>query len=193
MPEDLKLSQIGSSPLPPSFRGLHSPGVRKHCQRLFSTAAFIQGTSLSRSTKTLSNYLRLLFPDIVFFYFFYYSIAATETFVKWWPRSFYKWLKQCLTSFIWTSQKQPFIMCVFSNNKKEPFCNEKEHQATPSHRNNCLNNTKSAIHYHQEHHSSGAAWESRWSSWAVRSNEPSGFRGGKDLLNRASALVTTCP
>ena len=37
MPEDLKLSQIGS----------------------------IQGTSLSRSTKTLSNYLRLLFPEIV--------------------------------------------------------------------------------------------------------------------------------
>ena len=30
-------------------------------------------------------------------------------------------------------------------------------------------------------------------SWAVRPNEPSGFRGCKDLLNRASALVTTCP
>ena len=42
-------------------------------------------------------------------------------------------------------------------------------------------------------HSSGAVWESRWSSWAVRPNEPSGFRGCKDLLNRASALVTTCP
>ena len=28
--------------------------------------------------------------------------------------------------------------------------------------------------------------------WAVRSNEPSGFRGRKDSLNRASALVTTC-
>ena len=26
-----------------------------------------------------------------------------------------------------------------------------------------------------------------------RPNEPSGFRGRKDLLNRASALVTTCP
>ena len=26
MPEDLKLSQIGSSQLPPPFRGLHSPG-----------------------------------------------------------------------------------------------------------------------------------------------------------------------
>ena len=42
-------------------------------------------------------------------------------------------------------------------------------------------------------HSSGAAWESRWPSWAVRPNEPSGFRGRKELLNRASALVTTCP
>ena len=43
MPEDLKLSQIGSSPLPPPLRGLHSPGVRK-----------------------LSNYLRLLFLEIVY-------------------------------------------------------------------------------------------------------------------------------
>ena len=42
-------------------------------------------------------------------------------------------------------------------------------------------------------HSSGAVWESRWTSWAVRPNEPSGFRGRKELLNRASALITTCP
>ena len=43
-PEDLKVSQIGSSQLPPS----------------------IQGTSLSSSKKTLSNYLCLLFPEIVY-------------------------------------------------------------------------------------------------------------------------------
>ena len=42
-------------------------------------------------------------------------------------------------------------------------------------------------------HSSGAVWESRWPSWAVRPNEPSGFHGCKELLHRASALVTTCP
>ena len=36
MPEDIKLSQIGSSQLPPPFRGLHSPGVRKHCQIIFA-------------------------------------------------------------------------------------------------------------------------------------------------------------
>ena len=36
--------------------------------------------------------------------------------------------------------------------------------------------------------SSGAVWESRWTSWAVRPNEPSGFRRRKELLNRASAL-----
>ena len=42
-------------------------------------------------------------------------------------------------------------------------------------------------------HSSGAVWESRWPSWAVRPNEPSGFRGRKELLNRASTLVTTFP
>ena len=36
MPEDLKLSLIGSSQLPPPLRGLHSPGVRKHCQIIFA-------------------------------------------------------------------------------------------------------------------------------------------------------------
>ena len=44
MPKDLKLSQIGSSQLPPPFRRLHSPGVKK----------------------TLSNYLCLLFLEIVY-------------------------------------------------------------------------------------------------------------------------------
>ena len=42
-------------------------------------------------------------------------------------------------------------------------------------------------------HSSGAVWESRWTSWAVRPNEPSGFRGRKAILNHASALVSACP
>ena len=42
-------------------------------------------------------------------------------------------------------------------------------------------------------HSSGAAWESRWPSWAVRPDEPSGFRGRKAILNRASASVSACP
>ena len=42
-------------------------------------------------------------------------------------------------------------------------------------------------------HSSGAVWESRWPSWDVRPNEPSGFRGRKAILNHASALVSTCP
>ena len=43
------------------------------------------------------------------------------------------------------------------------------------------------------HHSSGAVWESRWPSWAVCLNEPSGFHGRKELLNHASALVSACP
>ena len=30
--------------------------------------------------------------------------------------------------------------------------------------------------------------ESRWASWAVRPNQPSGFRGRKAILNHASAL-----
>ena len=42
-------------------------------------------------------------------------------------------------------------------------------------------------------HSSGAVWESRWPSWAVRPNKPSGFRGRKELLNRVLALVSACP
>ena len=42
-------------------------------------------------------------------------------------------------------------------------------------------------------HSSGAVWESRWPSWAVRPNEPSGFRGRKAILNHASALVKLVP
>ena len=42
-------------------------------------------------------------------------------------------------------------------------------------------------------HSSGAVWESRWPSWAVGPNEPSGFRGRKAILNHASALVSACP
>ena len=36
-------------------------------------------------------------------------------------------------------------------------------------------------------------WESRWPSWAVRPNEPSGFLGRKAILNHASALVSACP
>ena len=42
-------------------------------------------------------------------------------------------------------------------------------------------------------HSSGAVWESRWPSWAVRPNKPSGFRGHKAILNHALALVSACP
>ena len=44
MPEDLKLSQIGSSQLPPPFRGFQSPRVRKHCQIIF--ACYFQKSSI---------------------------------------------------------------------------------------------------------------------------------------------------
>ena len=43
------------------------------------------------------------------------------------------------------------------------------------------------------HHSSGAVWELRWPSWAVRPNEASGFRGRKAILDHALALVSACP
>ena len=52
---------------------------------------------------------------------------------------------------------------------------------------------KAQLQNMQKAHSSGAVWESRWPSWAVRPNESSGFRGHKELLNHASALVSTCP
>ena len=57
----------------------------------------------------------------------------------------------------------------------------------------CLLGTRPQESEFSQDHSSGAVWESRWTSWAVRPNEPSGFRGRKAILNRASALVTTCP
>ena len=46
MPEDQELLQIGSSQLPPPFRGLHSPGVRKHCQIIF--ASYFRKSSILR-------------------------------------------------------------------------------------------------------------------------------------------------
>ena len=49
MPEDLKLPQIGSSQLPTPFRGLHSPGVRKHCQIIF--ACYFRKSSIVRSVQ----------------------------------------------------------------------------------------------------------------------------------------------
>ena len=50
MAEDLKLSQIGSSQLPPPFRGLHSPGVRNHCQIIF--ACYFRKSSIAVSAET---------------------------------------------------------------------------------------------------------------------------------------------
>ena len=44
-------------------------------------------------------------------------------------------------------------------------------------------------HADRHGHSSGAVWESRWPSWAVRPNEPSGFRGRKAMLRHWSQLV----
>ena len=60
MPEDLELSQIGSSQLPPSFRGLHSPRVRKHCQIIF--ACYFRKLSIpSAYSLPLSIIVRLVF------------------------------------------------------------------------------------------------------------------------------------
>ncbi len=64
MPEDLKLLQIGSSQLPPPFRGLHSPGVRKHCQIIF--ACYFRKSStggIKGSTEGSTFFLHKLSPD----------------------------------------------------------------------------------------------------------------------------------
>ena len=53
MPEDLKLSQISSSQLPPPFRGLHSPGVRKHCQITF--ACYFRKSSITNRGNRLTG------------------------------------------------------------------------------------------------------------------------------------------
>ena len=63
MPEDRKLSQIGSSPLPPPFRGLHSPGVRKHCQIIF--ACYFRKSSIDSRVYLLTNSIQSLFVDEV--------------------------------------------------------------------------------------------------------------------------------
>ena len=53
MPEDLNLSQIGSSQLPPAFRGLHSLGVRKRCQIIF--ACYFWKSSITITSSCLSR------------------------------------------------------------------------------------------------------------------------------------------
>ena len=54
MPEDLKLSQIGSSQLPPPFRGLHSPGVRKHCQII--SACYFRKSSIKLTSQSVVSF-----------------------------------------------------------------------------------------------------------------------------------------
>ena len=83
MPQDLKLLQIGSSQLPPPFRGLHSPGVRKHCQIIF--ACYFRKSSIC--TMFLISYYFLFFflfknacshPRFIFLFF-----STKSRFVSW--------------------------------------------------------------------------------------------------------------
>ena len=57
MPEDLKLPQIGSSQLPPPFRGLHSHGVRKRCQIIF--ACYFRKSSISNYQNLVTTVVKL--------------------------------------------------------------------------------------------------------------------------------------
>ena len=78
-------------------RGLHSGRSKTVVDRLFSAADSIQGTSLCRSKKTLSNYLRLLFPEIVF----WYRHVLNVWYVLRWPcrRDVKKWTR-CSSQFV---------------------------------------------------------------------------------------------
>ena len=53
--------------------------------------------------------------------------------------------------------------------------------------------SRSCPSWAKKHSHPGAVRESRGPSWAVRPNEPSGFRGRKAIVNHASALVSACP
>ena len=65
--------------------------------------------------------------------------------------------------------------------------------ASTGHDARCVGGYKALLPVLGKKHSSGAVWESRGPSLAVRPNEPSGFRGRKAILNHASALVSACP
>ena len=70
MPENLKLSQIGSSPLPPPFRGFHSPGVRKRRQIIF--ACYFRKSSVESGT--------LLTPSVLNFPTHFLPIFSLDLF-----------------------------------------------------------------------------------------------------------------
>ena len=85
------------------------PEDLKHvADRLFSAAASIQGTSLSRSKKTLSNYLCLLFPEIVYY-----------------DRFVYLPLVVCLLGCLECSDQQ-LTDCRISNKAVTGYCQRKE-------------------------------------------------------------------
>ena len=63
------MSQIGSSPLSPPLRGVHSPGVRKHCQIIFG-CYFRKKIKKKWSRKSYDVFLEdgKHFAKITFFY-----------------------------------------------------------------------------------------------------------------------------
>ena len=66
MLEDLKVLQIGSSPLPPLFRGPHSPGVRKHGQII--SACYFRKLSIVDLSFSWCGFLFLSFFLSLFFF-----------------------------------------------------------------------------------------------------------------------------
>ena len=89
--------------------------------------------------------------------------------------------EMCLENKVWWVSKAAVILKVHESNPNQGGWAKIQSRANTT------------VYNQKFFHSSGAVWESRWPSWAVRSNEPSGFRGRKVILNHASALVSACP
>ena len=79
------------------------PEDKTVADRLFSTAASIQGTSLSRSKKTLSDYLRLVFPEIV-----YWANICSPNILRTVRRTMIRFLIELLVRRTWFGQFEEF-------------------------------------------------------------------------------------
>ena len=91
MPKDLKPSLIGSSQLQPPFRGIHPPGVRKHCQIIFAWNRLLLVTVRNKQTAWLWKISHridsLLTVTMVQFEIFFVVFMVSEILNKWYKNT----------------------------------------------------------------------------------------------------------